>query len=112
MAGIVVFVVCVAEVAQASTDFINCMNGNPITYPYGSLPPACTAAMSTMLLYGSLEWIGILVGIGGFVLLLVGLLLQPPRPEYAPPGYYPPPAYVPPPAAVPPQGPQAPPPPP
>ncbi len=107
--GLVVFVVCVVQVAQASAAFMNCLNGNPIGYPYGSVPTACTDAMGTMILYGTLEWVGFLLGIGGFVLLLVGLLLQPPRPEFAPPSYYPPPAYIPPPAAAPPQGPQTPP---
>ncbi len=110
--GVIVFVLCAVEVGQATTDFLNCMNGIGYPYPgpYPTVPTACSAAMGAMVLYGTLEWIGVLVGAVGFVLLLVGIFLEPPRPAVVPPPYYYPPPVYPAPPAYPPQGPQTPPP--
>lgn len=109
--GIVIFAVCTFAISQAAADFMSCVGTNPYQ---GTPPAACLSAMSTMVLYGALEWIGIIVGVVGFVVLLLGVLLEPDRPTMAPP-YYPsqvPPApYYGPPPVNPPQGPQTPPPP-
>ncbi len=103
--GVVIFAICVIAVNQAATEFMNCVGTTPY---YGTPPTACFSAMSSMVLYGALEWIGIIIGVVGFVVLLLGLLLQPEQPTTAPP-YYAPQYYAPPPA-WPPQGPQTPPP--
>ncbi len=104
--GIVIFAVCAFAVSQAATDFMNCVGTNPYA---GTPPSACLSSMSSMVVYGALEWVGIIVGVVGFVVLLLGLLLQPEPPAIAPPSYYAPP-YYPPPPVYPPQGPQTPPP--
>lgn len=90
--GLVIYVVFVVAATQATTDFMNCLSGNP-GYP---LPSACTSAMSAMALYGSLEWVGAAFGLIGFVLLVLGLVLPPERPTVPPSAFYPPPGYPPP----------------
>lgn len=108
--GIVIFAACSFAVSQAATDFMNCVGTNPYA---GTPPSACLTAMGNMFVYGMLEWVGIFVGVVGFVVLLVGLLVPPEHPTFAPPPYYPsqyPPQYYAPPPAYPPQGPQTPPP--
>ncbi len=104
--GIVIFAICSFAISQAATEFMNCVGTNPYA---GTPPSACLSAMSSMVLYGMLEWIGIIVGVVGFIVLLLGLLLQPEPPAMAPPPYAGP-QYYPPPPVYPPQGPQAPPP--
>ncbi len=106
IAGVVLFVVCAFAVNQAALDFMNCVGGTPYS---GTPPAACLSAMGSMVLYGSLEWVGILIGVISFVVVVLGLVLQPEQPTMMPPPYYAPQYYAPPPA-YPPQGPQTPPP--
>lgn len=103
--GIVVFAACAFAVSQAATDFMNCVGTNPYQ---GTPPTTCLTAMGNMVLYGTLEWVGIIAGVVGFIILLLGLLLPPEQPTLAQP-YYAPQYYAPPPA-YPPQGPLTPPP--
>lgn len=102
--GIALFMVSVVQVAQATTNFMNCLNGAPTS----GVPAACTSAMTAVVLFGSLEWFGFILGIVGAVVLIVGFVMEPERPVVAP-VYGPPPAYYAA-AAPPPQGPQSPPP--
>ncbi len=106
--GLVVFVIALIGVGQATADFLNCMNGLPAN-PFLPVPSSCSNAMAAITLYEGLEILGGIVGLVGFVILVVGLILPPERPVLAPMPYYPPPVYGAPPG-YPPPGPQPPPP--
>ena len=106
VASVVIFAVCAFESSQAANQLFSCQPSNPYNAP---LPPECMSALGTMILFGMLQWVGIIGGVVGFVVLILGLLLQPEQPTMAPPPYYAP-QYYPPPPVYPPQGPQTPPP--
>ena len=93
--GVVVFGMSLAGAAAATTNFMNCMAGSPPLTP--TLPNACTDALNALAMYGTLEGVGGMLGLVGFVLLLVGLILEPARPVSTPFPGYPPPAWAPPP---------------
>ena len=107
--GVVVFTMGLLGTGQASAAFLNCLNGYPMYPPFGA-PSACVSAMNDLALYQGVEALGGVAGLVGFVLLIVGIILQPEGPAPAPMAYYPPPIYGPPPGGIPPQGPQSPPP--
>jgi hypothetical protein len=107
--GVVLFGLGVFEQAQASAALASCYV-NPPMYGY---PTACTDAMNALFVWGSVMSLAGVVGVIGFVLLVLGFLLQPEgmRAPYVP--HYPPPVYAPsypPPVYAPPEGPKTPPP--
>ena len=105
--GVVVVGIGLAGYAEASANFMNCTAGFPMPEP--TFPTACLDALNALGAYEMLSGFGGLVSLVGFVLLLVGLVLQPARPvPTALPGY--PPSERTPPAS--PQGGPTPPPPP
>ena len=106
--GLVAFVIALVGVSQATADLLSCMNGVPFN-PSPFVPSACSNALAAVSLYDGLELLGGVVGVVGFVLLIVGLVLPPERPALAPMPYYPPPVYGAPPGHSPPQTPQPPP---
>ncbi len=108
--GVVLFAFGVMGVGRATTDFMNCLNGFP-TQPTFGYPTSCVNAMNAAATWGLVELLGGFLGVAGFLVLIVGVLLnrERPAPVYAP--VYPPPAYAPPPVYAPPPGPQNPPPP-
>ncbi len=108
--GLVVFAFGVIGVGQATTDFVNCLNGVPMQPTFG-FPSACANAMNAVASWEIVEAFGGFLGVLGLVLLAVGILLDRERPAPIYPQAYPPP-YGPPPAYMPTEGPQVPPPPP
>lgn len=104
--GIVMFAFAWVGASQAAISFTNCLMSNP---PTSTFPTACTEAVNAIAMYTTLEAVAGLLGLVGFVLLLVGLLLEPPRPAFFPMPGYPPPAAAPPPGYSPREGPPPPP---
>lgn len=109
--GAVLFVVGWLESIRAAAAYLSCFMGGTLI---------CTDVLASMALWGTIENLGILLGVVGLVVLIVGAVLQeegarpmPPYPaQYPPPAYpaaYPPPAY-PPPVYPPAQDPKSPPP--
>ena len=103
--GVAVFFVALVGASQAIAAFGNCLNNFP-TYPMFGTPAECANAMASLSLFQGLEALGGVLGVVGFVLLIVGIVLQPGRPGVTP--MYPPPVYAPP-YPPPPQGPSPPP---
>lgn len=108
--GVVLFFAFVVAASQAAADLMNCLNTTP-TYPMYGYPGTCANAMSTMWIDQAMEGVGGIMALVGFVLLILGFILEPQRPTPFAVPYYPPPVYAPPPSYTPPQGPQPPPPP-
>ncbi len=109
--GVVLYVVGILQTSQAIAATIGCYGSYPI-YGY---PAGCAEAQASLALWQIVTSLGVIVGVVGFTLLVLGLVLQPegvPRmPPFMP--MYPPPVYAPqypPPAYFPPQEPRAPPP--
>lgn len=110
LGGVIVYAIALFGVAQASANFLNCLNGFP-SYPMYGVPTACSAAMGQLVLYQGFEVLAAVLGIVGLAVLVVGMILDPPGPAPGPMPYYPPPVYAPPPGYTHPQTPPFPPPP-
>lgn len=109
--GLIVYAIALVGVAQATANFVSCLNGFP-SYPMYGVPATCSAAMGQLALYQGLEALAAVLGVIGIAVLVVGLVLGPEGPAPAPMPFYPPPVYAPPPGYTHPQTPPSPPPPP
>ena len=109
--GVVLYVVGILQTSQAIAATFGCYGG----YPVYNYPPGCAEAQAALTLWQFVTSVGGVVGVVGFILLILGLVLPPegarPGPPYMP--MYPPPVYAPqypPPTYAPPQEPRTPPP--
>lgn len=107
--GIALFAAAAVQVQQAATAFMNCLANFP-SGPIGGFPSSCVDAMNAAATWQLVEGLGGILGLVGFILLLLAFILEPERPAVAYGPYYPPPVYAAPPAYAPSQGPQTPPP--
>lgn len=108
--GVVLAALGLFEQMQAEAAVTTCFGG-----PVYGYPATCADAMSALYLWETVTSLAVTAGVAGFIILLLGLILQPEGvrlgPPYAP--QYPPPLYAPsypPPVYGPPQEPKSPPP--